>query len=264
MREFSEIDAIALYDDQVAAHKPAWGPKVFIFMPEAGDAVFPSDWSAGVTYLLLRSEHGVPRSRGQGHEHPDETSFVLYAGGEMLALDAGYIDFNLHDKVNQGRNHKVVRVDGQGPPLLTLLGQPVDGGKDAYIENPLASEWMDYAEVRAAHQGVSARRRVMFPGKQYFLVADHLEDDQTHTYEWHLHGSSGGDTSARATWPAGSAQGPNCWPTCPNGAGQTFSEVDTLHSFAYLQELTHTALRVQQQGKEARFLALKGWRLGPG
>jgi len=264
VREFSEMDAIALYDDQVAAHEPAWGPTVF--MPEAGDAVFRSDWSTGATYLLLRGEHGVPRSRGLGHEHPDETSFVLYAGGEMLALDAGYIDFNFHAKVNQGRNHNVVLVDGQGPPLLTLLGQPVDGGMDAYIENHFASEWMDYAEVRAAYQGVSVRRRVMFPGKQYFLVADHLEDDQTHTYEWRLHGNGGGSSGGvyqregnLARWTRSGAE---LLAYLPERAGQTFSEVDTLHSFAYLQELTHTALRVQQQGKEARFLALLYPRVG--
>jgi hypothetical protein len=257
VREFSEMDAIALYDDQVAAREPAWGPTVF--MPGAGDAVFRSDWSGEATYLLLRGEHGIPRSRGLGHEHPDETSFVLYAGGEMLALDAGYIDFEFHQKVNQGRNHNVVLVDGQGPPLVTLLGQPVDGGEDAYIENHFASAWMDYAEVRAAYQGVAVRRRVMFPGKQYFLIADQLEDDQAHTYEWRLHGNGGGTSGGTyrregnlARWTRSGAE---LLAYLPEQAGQTFSEVDTLHSFDYLQELTHTALRVQQQGKEVRFLA---------
>ena len=37
--------------------------------------------------LLLRGEHGRVRAHGLGHEHPDETSFILYAGGEMLALN---------------------------------------------------------------------------------------------------------------------------------------------------------------------------------
>ena len=32
----------------------------------------------------------------------------------MLALDAGYINFDNHDKVNKGRNHNVVLVDGKG------------------------------------------------------------------------------------------------------------------------------------------------------
>ncbi|MBI2503625.1 MAG: heparinase II/III family protein [Candidatus Latescibacteria bacterium] len=258
VREFSELDAIALYDDRVPAREPARGPT--IFMPEAGDAVFRSDWSKAATYLLLRGEHGLTRSRGLGHEHPDETSFVLYAGGEMLALDAGYIDFEFHQKVNGGRNHNVVLVDGEGPPLVTLLGQPVDGGEDAFIEDYFTSSWMDYAEVRAAYQGVQVRRRVMFPGKRYFLIADQLSGDQVHTYEWRLHGNGGGTSGGTysrsgnlARWTRSGAELLAFLPELP---GQTFSEVDTLHSFDYLQELTHTVLRAQQRGQEARFLAL--------
>ena len=57
MREFSEMDAIALYDDSVPAAEPAHGPSVF--MPGAGDAVFRSDWSPAATYMLLRGENGV-------------------------------------------------------------------------------------------------------------------------------------------------------------------------------------------------------------
>ncbi len=258
VREFSELDAIVLYDDRIAAQQPTRNPTVF--MPEAGDAVFRSDWSKDATYLLLRGEHGLTRSRGLGHEHPDETSFVLYAGGEMLALDAGYIDFEFHGKVNEGRNHNVVLVDGKGPPLVTLLGQPVDGGEDAYIENYFTSTWMDYAEVRAAYQGVQVRRRVMFPGKRYFLIADQLSGDQLHTYEWRLHGNGGGSSGGRysrsgnlARWTRSGAELLAYLPEVP---GQTLSEVDTLHSFNYLQELTHTALRAQQQGREVQFLSL--------
>jgi hypothetical protein len=258
VREFSELDAIALYDDQIPAREPSWGPT--LFMPEAGDAVFRGDWSKNATYMLLRGEHGLPRSRGLSHEHPDETSFVLYAGGEMLALDAGYIDFEFHQKVNEGRNHNVVLVDGQGPPLVTLLGQPVDGGEDAHIENYFTSGWMDYAEVRAAYQGVEVRRRVMFPGKEYFLIADQLQDNQVHTYQWRLHGNGGGTSGGTyrregnlARWTRPKAE---LLAYLPEAMGQTFSEVDTLHSFDYLQELTHTTLRVQQRGQEVQFLSL--------
>ena len=106
VRTYSEMDAIALFDDSVAPEEPTRGPT--IFMPEAGDAVFRSDWSADGTYMLLRGEHGLTRDKGLGHEHPDETSFIIYAGGEMLALDAGYINFTNHNKVNRGRNHNLI------------------------------------------------------------------------------------------------------------------------------------------------------------
>ena len=258
VREFSELDAIALYDDHLPAREPARGPT--IFMPEAGDAVFRSDWSTAATYLLLRGEHGLTRYRGLSHEHPDETSFILYAGGEMLALDAGYIDFEFHQKVNEGRNHNVVLVDGKGPPLKTLLGQPVEGGEDAYIENTFTSEGVDYAEVRAAYQGVQTRRRVMFIGKRYFVIADQLQGDQVHTYEWRLHGNGGGSsggtylrTENLARWTRPQAELLAYLPLLP---ARTFAEIDTLHSFDYLQELTHTTLQVQQRGQNAEFLAV--------
>ena len=131
-RQFSEMDAIAVYDDAVTAEEPSHGPTVF--MPEAGDAVFRSDWSEDATYMLLRAEHGTARAQGLGHEHPDETSFIIYAGGEMLALDAGYINFTNHNKVNRGRNHNVILVDGEGPPNAIIGGESIDGGNDAFLE----------------------------------------------------------------------------------------------------------------------------------
>ncbi len=260
VREFSEMDAIALYDDRVAAQEPAHGPT--IFMPAAGDAVFRSDWSTGATYMLLRGEHGRARAQGLAHEHPDETSFIIYAGGEMLALDAGYINFANHDKVNRGRNHNVILVDGEGPPLyvVPLLGQAIDGGNDAFIEEFFTSDFMDYAEVRAAYSGVDIRRRVMFPGKAYFVVADELMDDQTHHYEWRLHGHGGGRsggayerTGNLARWTRTRAE---LLAYMPDGGGLAFSERDTLHSFDFLEEPTHTMLLVEQTGANAEFLTI--------
>ena len=258
VREFSEMDAIVLYDDRVAAHEPARGPTVF--MPGAGDAVFRSDWSADATYLLLRGEHGRAREQGLAHEHPDETSFVLYAGGEMLAVDAGYINYTNHAKVNQGRNHSLILVDGEGPPLDMLEGEPIDGGEDAFIENFFTGPGFDYAEVRAAYAGVEIRRRVLFAGRSYFAIADEVRGDADHLYEWRLHGNGGGTSGGAyeregslARWTREKAE---LLVFLPERGGRTFAERDTIHSFDYLQELTHTALRVEQRGRDAEFLAV--------
>ena len=258
VREFSEMDAIALYDDGIAAQEPERGPS--IFMPEAGDAVFRSDWSADATYLLLRGEHGRAREQGLAHEHPDETSFVLYAGGEMLAVDAGYIDFTNHHKVNEGRNHSLILVDGEGPPLDMIAGEPVDGGNDAFIENFFTSSFADYAEVRAQYQNVDLRRRVLFPGKSYFVVADEVRGDAVHQYEFRLHGNGGGTSGGTymrsdnlARWTRERAE---LLAYVPAHEGLTFTESDTLHSFAYLEEPTHTVLHVQQSGNDVEFLSV--------
>ena len=258
VREFSEMDAIAFYDDRVEARSPDRGPT--IFMPGAGDAVFRSDWSAAATYMLLRGEHGKTRERGLGHEHPDETSFLIYARGEMLTLDAGYINFTNHNKVNKGRNHSLVQVDGKGPPLLTIGSLAVGGGNDAFIENFYASPFIDYAEVRARYQDVDVVRRVMFPAKSYFIIADELNAKEDHLYEWRLHGNGGGTSGGEyqrsgnlARWTRAGAE---LLVYQPVREGRSLTEVNAPHSFSFLEELTHTALRVQQSGRDVEFLTV--------
>ena len=258
VREFSELDAIALYDDRIPALEPARGPT--IFMPESGDAVFRSDWSSRATYMLLRGEHDWPRTRGLAHEHPDETSFIIYAGGEMLALDAGYISFDEHHKVNQGRNHNVVLVDGQGPPLDILFGQAIGGGNDAFIADTFTSPLVEYAQVEAAYAGVETRRRVAFVDRRYFVVGDELRDNRSHSYTWRLHGNGGGtsggtyqEANGLARWTRDQAE---LLAYVPEADDRTIDQVDTLHSLDYLQELTHTVLEVERQGTDVEFLTL--------
>jgi hypothetical protein len=257
-RGFNEPDAIALYDDSLPWAEPTTGPT--IFMPEAGDAVFRTDWSEAATYLLLRGEHGRAREQGFGHEHADETSFVLWAHGEMLALDGGYINFANHDKVNWGNAHNLILVDGQGPPLDRIAGQAVDGGEDAFIEDTLAHPAGDYAEVRAAYLGAEIRRRMLFANREYFVVADEARSDSQRVYDWRLHGHGGGTSGGTydrdgslVRWTRSQAQ---LIAYLPDNGVQTYTDADTIHSFDYLEEPTHTFLQVSQSDTTARFLAV--------
>ena len=260
VRQFAEMDAIALYDDSVPAQEPTHGPSVF--MPGAGDAVFRSDWSATATYMLLRGENGTAREHGFAHEHPDGTSFVLYAAGEMLAVDAGYINFDNHDKVNKGRNHNVVLVDGNGPPrrILPVVGT-IGDRNDAFIEAFFTSAAGDYAEVCTAYRGVELRRRVFFADHRYFFVADEIDDPgRRHAYEWRLHGNGGGTSGGAyaragnlARWTREKAE---LLAFLPDQAGRVALESEAIHSFDYRQEQTHAVLRVQQEGVDGRYLAV--------
>ena len=178
----------------------------------------------------------------------------------MLALDAGYINFVNHSKVNRGRNHNVILVDGEGPPLTIIGGESVDGGNDAFIEQYFTSTFMDYAEVRAGYEGVGVRRRVMFPGRKYFVVADELRDDQTHRYEFRLHGhgggSSGGSYAREGSLARWTRTGAELLAYMPPRESLEFSERDTLHSFDYLEEPTHTVFRAEQSSDNAEFLTV--------
>jgi hypothetical protein len=258
VREFNEADAIVYYDDSIASQEPDRGPS--IFMPEAGDAVFRSDWSEDATYLLLRGEHGRAREQGFGHEHADETSLIIYAHGEMLAVDGGYINFTNHDKVNRGNAHSLIMVDGQGPPLDRIAGAAVDGGEDAFIEDTVTHAAGDYAEVRAEYLGAHIRRRVLFADHEYFVIADEARSDSARIYEWRLHGHGGGTSGGSyerdrslARWTRSKAE---LLAYLPEDAGLTFAERDTIHSFEFLEEPTHTFLRVTAADTTAEFLSV--------
>ncbi len=258
VRGFNEPDAIVYYDDTQPSQEPTRGPT--IFMPAAGDAVFRTDWSEEATYLLLRGEHGRTREQGFGHEHADETSFILYAHGEMLAVDGGYINFTNHDKVNWGNAHSLIMVDGQGPPLDRIAGAAVDGGEDAYIEDTLTHAAGDYAEVRAEYLGARIRRRVLFADREYFVIADEARSDSARAYEWRLHGHGGGTSGGSysrdgslARWTRTNAE---LLAYLPQQTGRTFAEQDTIHSFDYLEEPTHTFLQVTETDTTAEFLSV--------
>jgi hypothetical protein len=153
----------------------------------------------------------------------------------------------------------VVLVDGQGPPLFTTLGLSSGGGNDAFIEDSFISGNGDYTEVRAAYQGVDFRRRVFFVDKQYFLIADQMSASAEHDYEWRLHGNGGGSSGGSysrdgnlARWTRDSAE---LIAYMPESEGRSFAEVDTIHSLAAGQELTHTTLLAQQRSRNGRYLA---------
>ena len=69
--------------------------------PEAGLALFREDLGPDARYFLLLGEHGPARQHGFDHEHPDATSLLLYAFGEPLPLDSGYINWDHHNLVNR-------------------------------------------------------------------------------------------------------------------------------------------------------------------
>ena len=154
----------------------------------------------------------------------------------------------------------MILVDGEGPPNYIIEGESIDGGNDAFLEETFTSNFMDYAEVRANYEGVDFRRNVMFVDKTYFVMADEVRDDASHTYEWRLHGHGGGDgggtyerDGSLAQWRQTQAE---LLAFMPDDGEMVFSERDTIHSFDFLEEPTHTMMLVQQTGDDVEFLTM--------
>lgn len=154
-------------------------------MLDAGNAVLRSGWDDKAIYMHLLGDGTwltdgvVGGMRIPYHQQADNTSFLIYAHGELLALDAGYGSFPLRNYVANADNHNLVLVDGGGPSPVT----------NAKIEGQLDSFFLDYAEVGSQYQDTDIRRHALFIDNRYFLMADVLQSSQSHRYDWQLHGA---------------------------------------------------------------------------
>ncbi|MCB9852900.1 MAG: heparinase II/III family protein [Phycisphaerales bacterium] len=191
--------AICWHDDGVQPVPPAIEPS--LILPEAGNAILRSSWDADAIYLLLLGEHGQPRTSGYGHEHPDNTSFMIEAFGEPLAIDSGYIDFPNHTLVNRPENHNLILIDDTGPALLQIGNQPLVVDQDAFIEDAVVDGPVPQCTVRTNYANTEIRRTILMPGHDHFVIVDTLRpaSGNTHKFTWVLHGNAGVDESAGGT-----------------------------------------------------------------
>lgn len=245
------VDIFCHYDQSIIPTEPKIPPTQFL--PEAGNAVFRSGWDKNAVYLNLLGENGPMRTKGGVHEHPDAGSYVLYAYGELLALDAGYPGYPQHDLVNQAKNHNVLLVDNNGPKTDAFLGE--------FIDTPV----FDCASVRMSYGDADIIRTIYFIDNQYFIINDKLNSSTIHTYSWLLHGYAGADvvnSSFAITATGGVWQRPKAkleanvfgFPRNP------IYENDTdYHSFTFAgknQLPKHSVLRVKQSGANVLFASL--------
>ena len=190
-----DVEMICLYDDiYEGTTEPDY---TTIFLPDAGQAVFRNNWDNDANYMCLVGEHDIARTGGRSHEHPDNTSFIIHALGEYLAMDSGYISWNEHDKVRYADNHNLILVNGSGP---SSAGSYTANGTDAFIENFYDTQFLDYAEVQTNYQNVDFTRCTSFFDNKYFILTDFVISSSTKSYEWLLHGNGGGSTGGGFTF----------------------------------------------------------------
>ena len=256
-----QVDAICYFDDAIQPAPPQINPT--IFMPEAGNLILRTGWGFDHIYFFLIGEHGSARIYGQGHDHPDATSFILYAYGEMLCLDAGYISWSQRGAVNKARNHSLILVDGLGPPTSTSIAA---GDADAYLKNFYNIGSLQFCDDSTYYRNVSMKRSVLFVDSSFFLIRDRIAGSAVHTYDWRLHGNgggtSGGSFSLSSNGAAWSRTGATLHAVVTaadviSDAARiiTWSATIDTHSFAYNQILTHQTLNAQVMGRNVDFLA---------
>jgi hypothetical protein len=227
------VDLIASYDSTlpIIDNPSALGWTTNQYNPVSGNVVFRSDWTKNAIYMLLLAEPSVnqisqeyegfkylPLSSGihsfsfSGHEHPDPGSFIIYAYGEPLAIDSGYGNFEIHNRVNQPRNHNIVLIkDIESNKFLSI---DTDLGA-SYINNYVESDSFSYAEVLCRYTGRRPfsrqderidgfdgyTRNVLFISREYFIIFDQPSTYGSNTeYHWILHGNAGGSIGGDFSW----------------------------------------------------------------
>jgi hypothetical protein len=128
---------------------------------------------------------------GLGHAHPDAGSFLLFSRGVFLANDTGYA-------VKASRWHNTLTVDGAGQgtdstPWSTWATLPYETLNrtrmcDVWLgSNVAASTAVFEAAYPSTMKLRTMRRHLILVAGRFLVVADEIQSDIPHTYDWYLH-----------------------------------------------------------------------------
>jgi hypothetical protein len=256
------VEAIAWYDDAVAAAPPAedFGPD--FLLPAEGEAIFRSGWGADDSWVMLIAENGQARIEGGGHEHADNLSPAFFARGEDLLLDPGYIAWEEHEKVRLGIHHNVPTVDGEGPPA-PIIAQAKLGTVDAFLVDGLTNIAAPFATATSSWSEADFARTLLFPDHDCLVVFDRMSAAAPHQFGVLWHGQGGGNsgfpftqTADGGTWaPGGAAVDVHVGASTGATAASTLINI---HSYGWMNEIEHVSLdtRAVDPAEQARLLSI--------
>ena len=249
------------------ASLPKYGTRadsLFQALQVSGNLVFRSASDSNAVYMHVTGKHGIARANSYGHNQADVSSFIIYKGGEILALDAGYIKYDRRGEVGNAQNHNLILVDGAGP----TIGDPQNSNDaDGYIENTFAREKLDYGEVRTTYSGADISRKFLFIRKSYFIDADFIKSTANHNYTWQMHGYGleGGTANDEGLFIDNLANGEGTWVkgsqslivhSAVAGGASSYSKATQTHEYAYDSTKNHTAMYTVKNGvTNAEFLS---------
>jgi hypothetical protein len=256
------VDMRAAYLAAALLPTPASHPALTV-LPSSGNLIFRTGLDSAATYLHLYGRGGLAQTNAGGHSQGNAGSFLLYAHGQLLALDPGYLSYSRRAEVGQAPNHNLVLVDGAGPAMGTAgAASPAQSA----IQRPLQTPQLTYGEVQTAYQGASLVRQTLFVRNSYFLLVDNMRAAAPHTYTWQLHGAGlAGGSASTGTFADSLAQHEGTWQkngasllahVTATGGASTYTTATNPHEVTYNVAENHTTLLVQKSGRaQAQFLA---------
>jgi hypothetical protein len=232
-------------------------------LPTSGNLIFRSGTGFQSNYLHVYGKNGKMLTSSGGHNHGDASSFSLYAYGQLLALDAGYIKYDRRTEVGNATNHNLVLVDGAGP-LIGTSGAANDA--EAFIQDAFETEKLTYGEVKTTYNGAGITRKTLNIRGEYYLMADFISAAAPHNFTWQLHGFGlENGTTAQGTFTDNATEHEGTWQkngvslkahvTATNGAS-TYSKTTSIHETTYNQTENHTTFLVTKDNvSQTQFLA---------
>jgi hypothetical protein len=232
-------------------------------LPASGDLIFRSGSDSLASYLHLAGRGGLAQANAGGHSQGDASNFLLYAHGQLLALDPGYLSYARRAEVGQATNHNLVLVDGAGPAIGTAgAASPAS----STVQHALHTPQLSYGEVQTAYQGTSLVRKALFVRNTYYLLADDVRATAPHTYTWQLHGAGlAGSLASTGTFADSLLQHEGTWQksgvrllahVTATGGATAYTTATNIHETTYNTAQNHTTLLVQKSGfAQTQFLA---------
>ncbi|MEZ8219010.1 Alginate lyase [Candidatus Fervidibacteria bacterium JGI MDM2 SSWTFF-3-K9] len=144
--------------------------------PASGYAILARGEGEQATWLCLK--YGP---HGGGHGHPDKLNFVLYARGQVLALDPGMARYGvpIHGgwyRTTLAHNTLVVDETNQKPAEGKYLSFGTEGGIDFVI-----------ADAGDIYDGVRFRRAIALFNENAIVVIDHVRCEKERLLDIALH-----------------------------------------------------------------------------
>ena len=121
---------------------------------------------------------------GHSHAHSDQNGFVLHAGGEILACDAGYYTYYgdaYHGQWSRTTHtHNTILVNGRGQPK----GIAYPGRVTAFINTPNYCAFTGAAAGAYESRLQRFDRHILFVRPDVWVVCDDLEPNEPADFTW--------------------------------------------------------------------------------
>jgi hypothetical protein len=170
-------------DEMLTPKPPVDIPQARVFEDVGHIAAYDRFYDHQSNRLFFRSSQWGAAS----HAHADQNGFVLHAGGEVMACDAGYYTYygdDYHRNFSmQTIAHNSMLVDGEGQPKNI----DAKGDVTAFFNTPRACFFVGDASDAYGGKLSRFRRSVLFCRPDLFVMFDDVAAPEASAFTWLMH-----------------------------------------------------------------------------